>query len=571
MSSPPLTETRLLDSAKPSAHASPSSAAPLPHSIVGSDAEITHIAEEEEDSEKHEYQNGLSAPLHPVRTGTSLRRVPTKQRRGYGLLTLVPEVENPRAYGYASKWLLTVIVALAAVAGPMGSSILYPALQDMSIDLNTSLTTANITVSTFMLGMAIFPIWWSSLSEVLGRRLMYLCSFSLFVLFGALSASSTSIGMMIALRFLSGGASASVQTVGTGTISDIWPPEERGRAMGVFYMGPLLGPMVAPLLGGAIAEAKGWRWTLWLLTMYGGVVLLLIFFVLPETSRKKLAPATSHESTSRDRVKAATKRYLVDPVKVLFLIQHRVIFCVVFFAALTFGAVYVLNISLTMVFEAAPYKFNQVEVGLMYMPMSTGYMFTSFLAGGWSDHIMKTAQRRAKRVDANGVPIYYPEDRFGINLWIAAVLYPLSMMAYGWVLDYHRPWWASVIPLFFFGVGTMIVFGVATASLTEFVPRRSSAGVAVNNFIRNIFSFAGSMISKPAIDAGGTGKVFTILGAICLVVCIGSLAVLKVHGARWRESLDLAEEYSRRKPVAAVEELENDSSGREIDGGKEKE
>lgn len=71
----------------------------------------------------------------------------------------------------------------------------------------------------------------SSFSETLGRRTIYLISFALFVVFSVLSAVGTNIAMLIVMRILGGGASASVQAVGAGTIADIWEPQERGRAM----------------------------------------------------------------------------------------------------------------------------------------------------------------------------------------------------------------------------------------------------------------------------------------------------------------------------------------------------
>lgn len=74
----------------------------------------------------------------------------------------------------------------------------------------------------------------ASFSETLGRRTIYIISFALFVLFSALSAVSTNIGMLIAMRILGGGASASVQAVGAGTIADIWMVFERGKAMSLF-------------------------------------------------------------------------------------------------------------------------------------------------------------------------------------------------------------------------------------------------------------------------------------------------------------------------------------------------
>ena len=120
----------------------------------------------------------------------------------------------------------------------------------MTREFGVSATLVNLTIALYMLAMSIFPLWWSSFSETLGRRDIYIVSFFLNIIFSLLSALSANIAMLIVFRMLSGGASASVQAVGAGTVADIWAPHERGRAMGIFYLGPLMGPMllVFPLL-----------------------------------------------------------------------------------------------------------------------------------------------------------------------------------------------------------------------------------------------------------------------------------------------------------------------------------
>jgi len=143
-------------------------------------------------------------------------------------------------------------------------------LGQVARDLHASPTITNLSVALYMLSMAIFPLWWSAFSEAFGRRSIYLISFILFVLFGILSAVSNSIATLVIMRMLSGGAAASVQAVGAGTIADIWEPKERGRAMGIFYLGPLCGPLFAPIIGGALAQRWNWRATLWFLVIYGG-------------------------------------------------------------------------------------------------------------------------------------------------------------------------------------------------------------------------------------------------------------------------------------------------------------
>lgn len=85
------------------------------------------------------------------------------------------------------------------------------ALSDIIESLHTTAKVANLSVALYMLGMAIFPLWWSSASETFGRRTIYLVSFSLYVLITVLIAVSTNVTMLIVLRMFGGGASASVQ------------------------------------------------------------------------------------------------------------------------------------------------------------------------------------------------------------------------------------------------------------------------------------------------------------------------------------------------------------------------
>ena len=215
-----------------------------------------------------------------------LVRVPASERRGlFARFALVAEVTEPTDYSNKTKWFLTFVVAFAAAAAPVGSGIIFRAyllclcrsyskdspasLHQVAIDLHASETLTNLNVALFMLSMAIFPLWWSAFSETLGRRTIYLISFTLFVLFAVLSAVSKSIGMLIAFRMLSGGASASVQAVGAGTIADLWEPRERGKAMGYFYLGPLCGPLLSPIVGGALAQRWNWRASLYGLAIYG--------------------------------------------------------------------------------------------------------------------------------------------------------------------------------------------------------------------------------------------------------------------------------------------------------------
>ncbi|EGD84543.1 hypothetical protein H112_08250 [Trichophyton rubrum D6] len=479
--------------------------------------------------------------------------VPRGRRRGlFGSLTLLSEVENPKHYNRKSKWFITFVVAVAAAAAPMGSAIFLPGLGDVARTYNTTATVTNLSVALYMLSISIFPLWWSSFSERLGRRSIYLASFALFTLWSILSALSVSITMLIIMRVLAGGAAASVQAVGAGTIADVWDPIDRGRAMGIFYLGPLCGPLIAPILGGILTQSLGWRSTQWFLAIYGGLILVFILFALPETlaNRKPLPPPqlengspeierTLSRVSSRQVVQQTTralnmfKIIIIDPLKIILYIRFPAVALTVYYASIAFGCLYVMNISIEITFSRDPYNFSTIIIGLLYIPGALGYIAASVFGGPWMDSIMKREARRANRVDANGKYIFIPEDRMRENAWVGALLFPSALIWYAWTAENGVHWFATIAANFFFGLGSMLIFSMSTTMLTEFMPNRSSAGVALNNFMRNIASCVGGVVAAPIIDAIGNGWLFTILGLICLASSVVIWAMKRL-GPRWR-------------------------------------
>lgn len=400
--------------------------------------------------------------------------VPRAQRRGLiARFALIPEVENPEHYASKTKWLLTFIVAFCAMAGPMGSAIVMPVLQEISVVFSASHTITNMSVAVYMLSMSIFPLWWSSFSERLGRRTIYITSFTLFAVFAILSAISTNIAMLIVFRTLSGGAAASVQAVGAGSIADIWETKERGKAMGIFYLGPLCGPLFAPIFGGALGAGLGWRSTQWFLVIYGGVTLIFIIFALPETLHRRgntnappveqsvdveqqnankskdedLRRTTTRASTAQKTKSALShaRQIFLDPLIIVTWLRFPAVLLTVYYASITFGCLYILNISIQSTFSHAPYNFSTLIIGLLYIPNSAGYLLASVFGGRWIDSIMHREARKAGRYDDRGKLIFRPEDRMRENAWLAAILWPSALIIYGWTAEYGVHWLAPMI------------------------------------------------------------------------------------------------------------------------------
>ncbi len=343
--------------------------------------------------------------------------------------------------------------------------------------------------------------------------------------------------MFIVFRLLMGGAAASVQSVGSGTIADIWEPKERGKAMGVFMLGSLCGPGLAPIIGGALTQAFGWRSIQWYLAVFGGVVLLLIVFCLPETIRRKAVKSEDEGP----KPKLTIGRFLfkcIEPLKILGLLRHPAIFVAVYAAGISFGVMFVGYVELQATFPFAPYNFGETILGLFYLAPSIGYAISSILGGRWLDYIMKREATKAGRVGEDGKPRYLPEDRMKENMWVGAVLYPACFIWFGWALDKGLHWAVAAVPLVLFGVFGMILYGAIATALTEFTPKRTSSGLALNNFVRNILSFIAAVATQPLLNAMGVGWTTTMVSLFSLVTILPAIALLQFRSAKWRVTMD---------------------------------
>ena len=107
----------------------------------------------------------------------------------------------------------------------------------------TSATIVSLTVSIYLAGFAVGPLVFAPLSELYGRLVIYHSCSLIYIGFIIACALSKNTGMFLIFRFLAGCASSGPLAIGGGTVADVVPPAQRGRAMSLFFIGPLLGPV----------------------------------------------------------------------------------------------------------------------------------------------------------------------------------------------------------------------------------------------------------------------------------------------------------------------------------------
>lgn len=416
----------------------------------------------------------------------------------------------------------------------------------MCAQFDVSPSVINLSIALFLVASALFSLWWAMLSSSFGRRLTLLVSFLLNIPLTLACGLSPNVAFLIAFRLLAGGASSSGQTVGAGVIADIWRPEERAFAMSIFYLGPVAGSLAAPLIGGLLTERFGWQSVMWFSAAQGALVFMLILVALPETmggqlgkgrDEAALEDANNQTATSRAGYSSLLRKALF-PFSLIAILRFPVILVTVFLASMAFSSCFVLNISLEAAFAAPPYSYGPSIVGVLFLPSSLGCIFASVLGGGWVDKIMVRNARQAGRVDQEGQLYYVPEDRLGINVWVSLALYPLSLILYGWTIQYGMHWAVPSVAGFFFGMGVMMIFSATTTMAAEFVPKSSASGVAVSNLVRSVFSCIGTMIAQPLIDVMEHGWLFVMVGLFSWTTGYLCVFLLRRYGATWRKSMD---------------------------------
>lgn len=167
----------------------------------------------------------------------------------------------------------------------MSSTILAVASQSIAADFGlTDVYTPALPVGTYVLGLGLGPLYLAPLSEIRGRRVVYLISFSLFTVLTVGCALAPSITALSILRFFAGTCGSAGPTLGGASIGDMFVRKERGKAQSLYALGPTAGPIVGPLIGAFIVDrTHGWRWLMWIVVIASGLTVLLSLVFLKET------------------------------------------------------------------------------------------------------------------------------------------------------------------------------------------------------------------------------------------------------------------------------------------------
>lgn len=158
---------------------------------------------------------------------------------------------------------LMLVLFLGVLMGAMDIAIIGPALPSMKAEFGASERDLALLFSVYVLFNLVSTPLMAKFSDLLGRRLVYVLDVALFALGSIGVALSPSFAAMLAARALQGLGSGGIFPVASAVIGDVYPPERRGRALGLIGMVFGLAFIVGPVVGGLLIPL-GWRWLFWI-------------------------------------------------------------------------------------------------------------------------------------------------------------------------------------------------------------------------------------------------------------------------------------------------------------------
>nr|BFE81803.1 hypothetical protein GCM10020093_044040 [Planobispora longispora] len=178
--------------------------------------------------------------------------------------------------GMTSKqaWVLG-LASLASFMMSLDSLIVTTALNTIRQDLAASIEELEWTVNAYSLTFAVLLLTGAALGDRFGRRRVFVVGLALFTVASVACALSPDIGVLIASRAFQGAGAALVLPLSLTLVSAMFPPRQRGKAMGLYLGITGLATFGGPFIGGVVTEELAWQWIFWLNLPIGVIAILL--------------------------------------------------------------------------------------------------------------------------------------------------------------------------------------------------------------------------------------------------------------------------------------------------------
>lgn len=173
------------------------------------------------------------------------------------------------------KWVILAITTLASFMTPLDSSITNVAMPAIGNSFKATFALVAMVPLIYLLSLSIFMIPFGKLADIYGRKKFFIAGLFIFTIASLFSGIAPSINYLLVSRFVQGVGASLLAATATAIVTETFPPNERGKALGINVASVYVGLTLGPLIGGLLVQTLSWRYI-----FYINIPIGIIAFVL---------------------------------------------------------------------------------------------------------------------------------------------------------------------------------------------------------------------------------------------------------------------------------------------------
>jgi EmrB/QacA subfamily drug resistance transporter len=189
------------------------------------------------------------------------------------------------------RWIVMGIVMIGTMMATLDSSIVNVSIPAIMADFGANIDDIEWVLTGYMIAFATLMPLTAWIRDHIGYKSLYIGSLFVFTLGSVLCGAAWNLESLIGARIIQALGGGAIAPTGMAMISEVFPPEERGKAIGIWGVGIILGPTIGPTLGGYLTKTFGWR-SIFLVNLPVGIIALIAASIL-------LIQDKPHESSHR--------------------------------------------------------------------------------------------------------------------------------------------------------------------------------------------------------------------------------------------------------------------------------
>lgn len=179
--------------------------------------------------------------------------------------------------------IVILLLGLLSAFGPLSIDMYLPSFPLIAKEFNTDLSSIQLSLSSFLVGIALGQIFYGPLTDRFGRKKPLYTGLIIYCLASIFCALSSNADQLVYLRFLQALGSCAGMVISRAVVRDLYKPQEAAKIFSLLMLIMGVAPILAPVAGGIISGILGWRAIFWVLSIISAVSLFLMYLYLRET------------------------------------------------------------------------------------------------------------------------------------------------------------------------------------------------------------------------------------------------------------------------------------------------